>query len=174
MKQTLRKKYLQLRKQLQDKENKSKIIVNQILESKDYQQASIIALYYALPDEVQTLSLIKQALVDHKHVYLPKVISSNKMLFYKIQSLDDLVKGSFDIYEPQESNSSDSVEFDLMIVPGICFDKQGNRIGFGKGYYDRYLKNHSFKTIGLCFKEQIVNHIEVDENDIQLDEIITD
>lgn len=172
MKKQLRKQYLNIRKLIPHKEEKSMIITNKIISSPIYKQANTIALYYSLADEVQTLSLIKQALADHKQVCLPKVISKTEMSFYEITSLHDLEKGSFHIYEPMTNHQIDS--FDFMIVPGVCFDNNGNRIGFGGGYYDRYLKSQTCKTIGICFKEQVIDFINTEENDIKIDEIVTD
>lgn len=174
MKQTLRKQYLTIRSQIEDKETKSQIIINKILTSDDYQQAHTIALYYALEDEVHTIPLIQQALLDQKRVCLPKVISKNEMVFYEIHSFNDVASGHFNIYEPTTSFIVDSEQIDFMIVPGICFDKQHYRIGFGKGYYDRYLKDTTIHTIGICYQEQLVDSIPIDEHDVALDDVITD
>lgn len=178
-KQELRKYYLEQRRTISDKELKSKDITNKIISLKDYEMAKVIALYNSLESEVDTQNLIKERLENNKIVVLPKVINKTEMKFYKISSLDELERGAFGIYEPieNENNLVEPNEIDLMIIPGVCFDKNKNRVGFGGGYYDRYLsgENNIFK-VGICFDEQLLKdeYIEAEDNDIKMDIIVTD
>ena len=75
-------------------------------------------------------------------------------------------------YRTIRGNGHDDI--DLLIVPGVCFDKDRNRIGFGKGYYDKYISNNYINTIGLCFSEQIVDYINHDSHDVKINKVITD
>ena len=179
-KKELRKKYIKIRKSILEKDYKSDLIINKVLENNFFKEANVIAIYVNTMDEVFTEKLIIESFKLNKVVTVPKVINENEMRFYKIKSLDDLVSiSNFNIKEPMENvdNLVLPNEIDLFIVPGICFDKNRNRIGYGGGYYDKYLVNcsNSYK-IGLAFNEQILDnlYIERDNTDIKLDEIITD
>lgn len=178
-KQQLRKQYIEIRKSIFDKELKSKEITNKVISFESYNLAKVIAIYNSFEDEVDTQDLIKYSIEQNKIVVLPKVINKSQMKFYKISSLDRLEIGVWGIKEPieDENNLVQANEIDLMIVPGVCFDRNKNRIGFGGGYYDRYLssKNNILK-IGVCFDEQLLNEdfIDSDINDVKMDTVITD
>lgn len=175
MKMQLRKQYIEIRKNILNKEYKCNQIYVKFLNSSIYKKSKSLALYASLQDEVDTFNIIQQALVDHKRVFLPKVINQTKMEFYEIQSLNDCIKGYFGILEPNTDKKIDKHEIDCIVIPGVCFDRQLNRIGFGKGYYDRYLQDMDVMKVGLCFEEQIMNGIiETDEYDIKMNQIITD
>lgn len=175
-KKELRKKYIKIRKEIKNKEEKSIIIQNKIMNLEIYKKAKVICLYSNLIDEVSTSLLIKESLKT-KTVLLPKVINDNEMIFVKITSLNDLQKGTYNIMEPISNLEFDKNQIDLMIIPGIVFDKEKNRIGFGKGYYDKYL--HSLKkvyTIGICFNNQVLESslIKTDKNDVKLSSVISE
>ncbi len=170
----LRKKYLIIRQNIINKDKKSEMIFNKLISSDEYKKSNIIALYYSLKSEVNTLELIKYSLKNNKIVLLPKVIN-NDMVFYKIESLNNLIKSNFGIMEPSNGIIFDKNNIDLIVVPGVCFDKYLNRIGFGKGYYDKYLSNSNIYSIGICFQEQISDGMIItDKTDIKLKKIITD
>lgn len=170
----LRKKYLLIRKSIINKEEKSDIIFNKLISSDEYKKSHVIALYYSLKSEVNTLKLIEYSLKKNKIVLLPKVIE-DYMIFYKIESLNSLNKSNFGIMEPCSGIIFDKNNIDLIVVPGVCFDIYLNRIGFGKGYYDKYLTNYNGISIGICFQEQIDDEkITSDKTDIKLKKIITD
>jgi 5-formyltetrahydrofolate cyclo-ligase len=174
-KQSLRKKYLEIRNNISNKDAKSNIIFNQIINLKEYQNAQIIAIYKNLKSEVNTNKLIDYSLSIGKTIALPKV-TNDDMKFYKIENNSELLKSNFGVLEPIANNdnyiSKDNI--DVIIVPGICFDKNKNRLGFGKGYYDRYLLNTKIKKIGICFNEQIIDIVPTSKYDIKMDLIITD
>lgn len=175
MKKQLRKEYIEIRKNIQNREYKNNQIYLNFINSSVYKQSKNIAFYSSLKDEVDTFKIIKQALYDNKRVFLPKVVNQTKMEFYEIKSLDDCIKGHFGILEPKTDKKIDKHELDCIIIPGVCFDRHLNRVGFGKGYYDRYLQDMDVLKVGLCFEEQIMNGIiETDEYDIKMNQIITD
>ena len=173
-KSELRKKYIEIRKNIKDKEEKSKEIFNRIISLNEFKKSKVIALYYSLKSEVDTILLIDYCLNNNKTVLLPKVIGED-MIFIKIESLNNLKKSNFGVMEPQNGIEYNKEEIDLVIVPGICFDKKFNRIGFGKGYYDRFLNGFRGITIGICFSDQISEvEIESEKTDVQLQYIVSE
>ena len=174
-KQTLRKEYLEIRKNIYNKELKSNIIFNKIINTKEYQNAHTIALYKNLKSEVNTDKLIDYSLNIGKEIVLPKV-ENNDLTFYKIDKQTIFIKSNFGVFEPivDKTNYLAKEKISLIIVPGICFDQRGNRLGFGKGYYDRFLTNMKTTKIGICYKEQLLDSIPIDSNDVKMDLIITD
>ena len=172
-KNDLRKEYIKLRSNLSNKEEKSNIIISKILDTDIYKQSKKIGLYKATLNEVNLDNLISVALKDEKEVYIPKVLDDSKMELYRINSISDIKNLSkYNIYEPEGMIEASTL--DLIIVPGIVFDKALYRIGYGKGYYDRYLKNKNTYKLGVVFKECLIDYIPHDEFDIRMDNIITD
>ena len=134
--------------------------------------AKTILAYYSLPDEVNTHQLIDELVVEGKTVLLPKVLDDETMKLRRYTGRQDLSEGSFHIMEPVGEPFSDYSEIDLSLIPGMAFDAQGNRLGRGKGYYDRFLRAMSVRTIGVCFDFQRVDEVPTDENDVAVDEVI--
>ncbi len=171
-KQDIRKEFIQIRKAIQDKEERSKDLFQQLISTKLYQDAHFIGCYVSLNNEVNTHFLIKQAFLDHKRIAVPKVVGEHEMLFYEITSFDQLQSGSFHIQEPTSTQLIEKKMMDFILVPGVAFDRQFHRLGYGKGFYDNYLKDYQNKKIGVCFKEQICDQLPYDEWDICLDELL--
>lgn len=134
--------------------------------------AHIVLAYYSLPDEVNTHQLIDELVAEGKTVLLPKVLDGETMELRRYTGRQDLSEGSFHIMEPVGEPFSDYSEIDLSLIPGMAFDAQGNRLGRGKGYYDRFLRAMSVRTIGVCFDFQRVDEVPTDENDVAVDEVI--
>lgn len=177
-KKELRTKYISIRKNISNKEYKSNIIFNKIINQDKYITSNKIALYYNLPSEVQTINLINYSLKLNKEVYLPKVIDNHNMELYRISNINEIKSISKQgIHEPLPINKLDKNNLDLIIIPGICFDTSKNRIGFGSAYYDNYLKDiPNVYKIAICYEEQILkdSYIPIESNDINMDLIITD
>lgn len=176
-KQKLREEYQTIRNNIKNKKEKSQCITEKLKQNILYKNAKIVALYKSLPFEVDTAKIIEHALICGKIVALPRVVGE-ELKFYRITKDEMLIKSKFGVEEPigDERNFIDKPEIDLVIVPGLCFDEEGNRLGFGKGYYDRFLANTELKTIAVCFKEQIIRNgfVPVDSNDVKMQMIITD
>ncbi len=175
-KQKLREEYLEIRKSILNKINKSEIITNKVIEEVEYKNAKVIAIYKSFGTEVDTDNLIEYSIKLEKAIALPRVIN-NELKFYKIKSLQEsFIKSKFGVEEPieNEANYIEKANIDLVIVPGLLFDKENNRLGYGKGYYDRFLEKGEFETIGICFDEQILPQIPITENDIKIKKVITD
>ncbi len=176
-KDNLRHKYLLIRKNIPDKEIKSSLIINQIISSSIYQKSKTIALYKSLLTEVNLDELINYALNNHKIICLPKV-ENKDIIFYKYTLNDKLIKSSFGILEPS-SNKNNIIykdNIDLIIIPGLCFDYHKNRLGFGKGFYDSYLKDYKGYIIGVCFYDTLLkdDYLPTNKLDIKVSEIITE
>lgn len=170
-KKEFRKKYLDVRKNITDKLEKSFTIQNKLLEIlKPYK---VIGVYVSMKDEVSTDELINNLLHQSKIVVVPKV-EGKEIKFYQIESLDELKpQGKYQIREPYNQKLFlDNI--DTIVVPGICFDKKNNRLGYGGGYFDRYLKDKNIYKIGICFEEQITDELSINENDIKMNAVITD
>ncbi len=146
-------------------------ILSKVLTHPRVQEAKIIGCYVSLPREVDTLAII-QTLLLHKRVCVPKVEGS-QMNFYEIHSLDELHSGCFHVLEPVTSHFIEPGDIDCMLVPLLAYDQNNYRVGYGKGYYDRYFQRnfHGYK-MGLAFSFQYVDHIDYDVYDYPLDEII--
>lgn len=159
-------------------EEKSQIIFNKLINNKWYLEADTIISYVSINNEVDTYGIINKAFSDRKKVAVPK-ITDKKMDFYFIKSLRELKKGYFNIPEPINTSNiciPDNINSGkmLMIVPGVAFDINNNRLGYGGGFYDKYLCKYKMNTIAICFKEQIFDKLPIDEHDIKMDLIISD
>jgi len=178
MKEKLRKEIKQKRKKLSKEENRKKSleIKKRLFELKDYTDAKIVLFYISYNFEVFTHDMIREALKNKKIV----VPISNKrdftLILSKINAWNNLELGAYGILEPKKSCIKEISEekIDLIIVPGVAFDEKGNRLGHGKGYYDRLLEKTKAKSIGLSFELQIVKKIPTKENDMPVDMIITE
>lgn len=177
-KDLLRKKYLFQRQQnsLKSVSLMSETIINKIIESAFYKNAKTIFTYVSVKNEVDTFLLILKAFEDNKKIAVPKTYNNGIMKFYYIQSIEDLKVSRFGLLEP--INTDDEAipeETTLFLVPGVVFDYSGNRIGYGAGYYDKYLNKLSYVTkIGLAFDNQVLEDIPSDEYDVKMNLIITE
>ena len=170
-KQFLRNKYKEIRKNIKDKEKQDCIIFNKVINLEEYKQSDLILTYVSLKDEVDTIELVKYSLEQDKKVAVPKCEGEN-ITFYYINSLKDLEKGKFGILEPKTNERVKNFDNSICIIPGVTFDKQNNRIGYGRGFYDRFLENYKGTKIGLTYKECICDKIDNEINDIKMDKVI--
>ncbi len=183
-KKELRKEAKTYRKSLSenDRLDKSSAIISNLKALKDFQKAEVILMYASLPDEVETLSLIRELTEeDKKSVYCP-VTQGDEMEFYKISSVDDLKEGNFHVLEPKSLAERRLVlqndVYYCMLMPGLMFDKKGNRLGYGKGYYDKYLarvfKDVNLITIALSYEAMVKDAIPAEETDWRADYVVTE
>lgn len=145
---------------------RSKLIQNRIINSSEFKAAKVIAAYYTFRSEVRTEYIVKTALKNDKILALPKT-EGDHIVFYQISDIGrkKLTKGKFGIVEPPASSNSVK-NIDLLIVPGLAFDSHGYRLGYGKGYYDKFIeKNKCGFSIGLAFQFQLLN-FELPHSDI--------
>jgi len=156
------------------KENASKIIMNKVENHVYFKHAKNILLYWSAENEVNTHEFIIKWYLK-KNIYLPCIKNERELEFRLFEGIEKLkINNKFNIPEPIGKIFSDAEEVHLAIIPGLAFDLNKNRMGRGKGYYDNYLKNKKFWKIGICFDYQIFDKIPTDENDVKMDEIISE
>lgn len=145
----------------------------QLFETEEWKQADSILTYVSYNREMSTFPVIERALAEGKTVSAPRV-EGEVMNFYVFTSIDELEKSPMNILEPVE-NQIPVPEDALMIMPGVAFDEQKNRVGYGGGFYDRYLTAHPHhKKIAIAYEFQILSGFETEEFDIRPDFIITE
>lgn len=178
-KKELRRKILLLRDSIDESLRRVKDIkiFERLTNLPEFIFSNKILLYASFKSEVDTFDLLKYIIKLNKMVVLPKVDKINNCLvLYKIDSLNDLKKGYLGIPEPEvpDEYRADINELDLIIVPGVAFDENCYRLGYGKGFYDKLLKNVNKITIGLAYEEQMVQSLIIEPHDIRINKIITD
>lgn len=177
MKAELRKKYKELRRNINNKSFKDDCICSNFLKSDIYSEAKQIFCYYPLADEINTVRIISAALNDGKEVALPVCSDKNgNMDFYYIKCLDDISKGTFGIGEPIIEKCLSAVNYSaaVCIVPALTYDEKGFRLGYGKGYYDRFLDKFDSLSVGLCYNELLCSKLPCEEYDKSVDCICTE
>jgi 5-formyltetrahydrofolate cyclo-ligase len=151
---------------------RSKTIQEFVINTKEFQQAKVVGAYFAIGSEVMTELIIGHAKMLGKKIALPRV-EKDKIRFYELPLANTLVKGKFGVMEPPPYEPIDKI--DILAVPGVAFDKKGNRLGYGKGFYDRLLagKRTEF-SIGLAYSFQLVENLPYDRYDERLDAIASE
>lgn len=158
----------------QEWEEKSRLISEKVVTHPFFLQTDAVYCYIDYRREVGTRSIVEQAWKLGKRVAVPKVLG-DEMEFHYIKSFEDLTEGFKSIPEPSREHLADDADDVLVIMPGAAFDKSCNRIGYGKGYYDKYLYLHpSYKTLALAFELQMVENISAEEYDVCPEIIITE
>lgn len=168
----IRRKINTLRRMLttQEKLEAAENVFRQLEQTAAFMLAEHILMYHSLPDEVHTHNFLKKW-GNKKHFYLPRVNGVNlDILPYDEQRLE---LGSFHIEEPTGENTINHELIDLIIVPAVAFDRKGNRLGRGKGFYDRLLSDVSATTIGIGYDFQLIDKIPTEEHDVAMDMVVT-
>lgn len=180
MKRSLREEILQQIKRLNHDEKQAieKAIHHQLFKQAFWKDAKVIGITHSTDFEWDTKTIIQQAWQENKVVVLPKSNQEHKKLsFYQINQFTELEKGYANILEPIETLQTTVMNkfIDLLLVPGIMFDVDGYRLGFGGGFYDRYLieQDHRATTVSLASEFQLVEKLPRDDYDIPVDYIIT-
>jgi len=180
-KKELRVRLLRLREGLSVSDccEKSREIAKRLLVFPEFKAARTVHFYLSNAKEVQTDAMILEALRLQKRVIVPVVHPEDRALsFSELSGLDpaQMHLGPFGIRQPLSSfvKKTTASEIDLWIVPGLCFDAQGNRIGYGGGYFDRVLPGVEEKILGLAFEFQMVASVPIEDKDCPVDKIITE
>lgn len=174
-KDELRKKYSLIRNEISERTaaELSRKICEQLIRSDMFRKADEILMYYPLGNEADLRYAARKAWEEGKKVAFP-VTEGDDMMFYKADSFAGFTEGPFGIMEPPRDNPADW-ESPLVLVPGLVFTKNGGRIGYGKGFYDRYLTAHpDCITAGTCYEFQLCDHVPMDEHDRYQKYIVTD
>lgn len=156
-----------------ERDAQSRRIIDRLLTNSVFTNAKNIFCYLSRDDEVSTGDFITEALKT-KQIFLPK-ICDDLLVPTRFTGETNLVKGLYGILEPQcPVMPSESLEIDLILLPGVAFDTEGNRLGMGKGYYDRYLKTiPAVTTVGLAFDFQVVDKVPTDDYDVPVSFVVT-
>lgn len=176
MKNTLRQSYRKKRDKLSEAEvKKNSSLIKQKLERlPEFKEAKMILMYASFKSEVHTHDIIKEFL-HQKQIVLTKMDSKEKRLaLFEVRDWTDLEENPVGILEPKIGREVYPQDIDLVIVPGVVFDTNGKRIGYGAGYYDRLLSEISGPKIALAFEVQIAKELPIDNYDINVDKILTE
>lgn len=182
MKNELRKSILQARKSLPEEEvaTKSRSITEKLLSLPEYREAQMVMLYLDFRNEVATGELVKETLAAGKRVVVPITDTKNTALIPSevIHYPDDITLGTWDIPEPKKAavRPVELTDIDIVIVPGVAFDPQGNRLGYGGGFYDRFLLRTKPGTtfVALAFEMQIRDEVYPEAHDHPVHYVITE
>jgi len=178
-KKEIRQNILNKRKKVNtlDKKKWNTLIYNKVINFKYYINSKKIFTFVSYNNEVDTYRLINYSIKNNKKVYVPKINNiKDKMEVYEINTFSDLEIGKYGILEPKRNcKKIEKPDMELVIVPGIAFDYDGNRIGYGKGYYDKFFKenNTNFKKVALAYDFQILKKIPHNVNDVKVNYIIS-
>lgn len=179
-KKTIREEMLSKRKKLTEEEVRqcSETIIQRLVESSFYKECRNLCIYQAFRNEVSCDTIMPLALSDGKRVYTPVTDLSNKMIrFYRITERTNWQQGAYGITEPVITSDEQPLqEPALILMPGLAFDRNRHRLGYGGGYYDRYLAEHEGNiTAALCYSFQITeDELPYEEHDILPDYIVTE
>lgn len=172
-KKLLRKHMRLLRDQISGREEKSRHIAESVLGLEEVREARSVFCYVSFRSEVDTVPLLSALWRAGKITAVPKV-DGRQMAFYEIHSMDDLVCGYCGIPEPKPGCAL-MRQADIIVMPGLAFDTEGHRLGYGGGFYDRFLEeNPNAWKLALAFEEQIQSEIPSEKQDIRVDGIVTD
>ena len=180
-KSEIRARALRRRRDLADKDRRSRAICERFQNLQAFRDCGTLLVYMHLPNEVGTDELVKCLLESRKKLVVPYCRGDDLGLFL-LSRLDDLSIGTFGILEPLGKLRSDverqvePTQLDLLAIPGIAFDRHGGRVGHGRGYFDRLLKQirPDAVTVGLAFECQLFDRVPMEDHDVPLDGIVTE
>jgi 5-formyltetrahydrofolate cyclo-ligase len=156
---------------------KSMSAQQRFLGSKIFSECKVIGLYYPILNEVQTFQIISQAILNSKTVCLPTILN-DQIIFFKYDPTKRLRIGKYGIMEPEATSESMNHILDIVITPGVVFDITGNRIGYGKGYYDKFFNSNAYQNItlvGLAYDFQLIlEKITCNAQDVKMNILISD
>ncbi len=162
---------------LSDKNKKDTDICRNFLSSEIYKNADRVLCYASLKDEICTDLILNSAFEDSKAVALPKCMDTcGNMIFYYVKSFDDIESGAFGIKEPKADVCAQVRNFScsVCVVPALAYDVRGFRLGYGKGYYDRFLQKFNSISVGLCYNEFLRESLPADEHDVSVNFVFTE
>lgn len=172
-KERLRRNTLAIRDSLSTEEiaEAGKLIEETLFAEEHFKNAKTIAFYLAKGSEVQTKAMIERAMREGKTVLVP--VTNEHISMCRLVSLEDIVPGKFGVPEPKTQEQGKQMP-EVVIVPGVLFGQCMHRIGYGKGYYDAYLKKSGAFKIGICYDFQVIEELPRHEHDVPMDLVVTD
>ena len=168
------RRHVKARKTLLSEEEKlsaAESVFNLLERTADFLLSDRILMYHSLPDELSTRAFIRKW-AGRKHFYLPRVNGVNLEILPYDESR--LALGSFHIEEPTGSDTTAIDDMEMIVIPGVAYDRSGNRVGRGKGYYDRLLADSSARKVGVAYDFQLVDEIDSEPLDVRVDVVITE
>ena len=176
-KQEMRRFYKTVRNSItySEKVYLDKLVFTAFINSDIFKNSNLLLIYVSVGSEIDTHNIIDFALQCGKRVAVPFCVEK-EMSFFEIYSLSELVTGKFGIPTVNSGNNYEVTDFRkaVCVVPGLCFDNYGGRIGYGGGYYDRFLAFNNIVSVGLCFERCISHKIPSEKHDIKIDYILTE
>ncbi len=176
-KKSIRKLYKSIRNSIDEskKTESDRRIFTRFINSPDYQNSDLILIYVSFGSEADTKDIIEYSLNNNKRVAVPHCDEKN-MSFFEIKTLEELKTGKFGIPTVETGNNLpvNSFENALCVVPGVCFDLKGNRVGYGGGFYDRFLCEHKIPTVALTYEICLCDNIPYEEYDVKIDALVTE
>lgn len=153
------------------------VIFNRLLSDGDFQSAELVLIYVSTPIEVDTYGIINYCLKSGRRVAVPRCVPGTRLMdFIEIMSVAELEPGSFGVMEPARNPQRivDDFTGSVCVVPGLAFDRLGYRLGYGKGYYDRFLSGYTGKTIGICYSGCVHRQLPHGRMDRTVDLLLSD
>lgn len=179
-KSTLRTFFLGKRKFLLEKKPDKKRaldleIQSRLLMSDLYRDTDTVLCYVSRDFEIDTRGILLAAFSNHKRVAVPRYEENGEIRFYLISSLSNLEEGAFGVREPKrQMRAVENFEGSICVCPALCCDMRGYRVGFGKGCYDRFLRDYPGVSISLCYSDALIPEIVTDDSDIHTNAVVTD
>lgn len=153
-------------------EQKSAILAKKLYQTEAYRSAKTVYGYMPYNQEVRTVPILEQAMLDGKRVAVPKVYGE-EMRFLYVQDLTAMEKSSYGIPEPVDDEPVADDPAALVLMPGLAFDPEGHRVGYGGGFYDKFLQQETeHPTVALCYDFQILPKLDTEEHDIPVDSVL--
>lgn len=149
-------------------------ISERIIAMPEYRTAKRVFCYHALPMEVQTAGLIREMLREGKEVYLPVTGADNELRAVRLTSAESVHRGAFRVMEPDGDEEIDPARLDLILTPGLAFDREGGRIGYGAGCFDRFLPRCRGLIVGLALEMQMVDKVPMEPHDVYMQRLVTE
>lgn len=176
MKSELRRHYIKLREsQSEEKADRSSsVITNKLSELKNIHDANCVMVYFAFRGEVDVEQLINFCIKQEKCICMPKITGDGIMEAVEYFEGCKMQKNTYGILEPAGSKHIDKVDIDVVIVPAVAFDEKLFRLGYGGGYYDRFLEGTDVTKIGVCFDFQITDELPSEKHDKRIDMVISE
>ena len=176
-KKDLRKHFIDLRNNLDSdyRISADENIASKLFETAEYSKSELIFVYVSVNNEIDTKTIIEKSFTLGKKVAVP-FCQNSEMFFYPIKSFDDLTQTQFGIptIDPAKSEFITDFSNALCIVPALSFDRCGNRLGYGGGYYDRFLAGKHIETFGLCREKQLTETLPAEDFDVKISKFITE
>lgn len=170
-KKELRKKYTKVRADVEDKEGKDRLIRESLRQLDIYKKAKSVFVFISYKSEVDTRGIIEDILADRKKLLVP-LVKGSEMIAVEVKGIDDLEPNKMGILEPKSGDEVTDV--DLTITPGLAFDKDGYRLGYGGGYYDKFFSKVDTIRMGIGYSDQYVESLVHEDYDKALEYLLTE